>query len=194
MNVFELNELKQCKESFVGSSVQEDLLEDWKGYGEEAFTDMTVSEVAKAIISLINWLQRKEDYQIQQFNAKYYHVGDLCFYDCGLPFPKEAGYQRAGLILNQLGDVVLMVPMTCSQAIHEEATLYPDGSYFLLDPCFLQEKQMNPNTVLLMNNIQYISVSRIIKLIDHIDPASKEFLRVRDQLVQNVLSKKQNEK
>lgn len=189
MNVYELNELKQCKEFFVESVLQKDLLEDWKGYGEEAFAQMTVSEVAKVIISLINWQQRKEDYSVQKYNTSYYRVGDICFYDCGLPFPKEAGYQRAGLILNQLEDVVLIVPISCSQAIYEEATLYPNSSYLLLDPCFLQERRMNPNTVLLMNNVQYVSVSRIIKLIDHIDPISKEFLRVQDQLVKNVLIK-----
>lgn len=183
MNLKELKALKNDKSLFQSYFYRDELMRDWSYYGESIFETMTVNEVSKVLISLVNWSQRKNDYELLDSMKNLYRPGDICFIELGLPYADEDGYQRLCLIVSKTNEKLLIVPMANNKTYYDEAIKYHSPGYMP----FPENEQIggryiSPKTTLLLNDLNFVSPIRVIRPIGHIDEKAELFLEIKKRI------------
>ena len=129
----------------------------------------------QALISIKNYMDRaRNNTSIGQVGIK---KGDICWIDYGVAYKYEAGYQHLGLVLTIHHGKALVVPMTSNsqtyQKSEKEAYLYPLKRF----------GKMQKDSALFLNDAKFISMQRVIKVIEHLNPESENFKEVKQRYI-----------
>ncbi len=148
-------------------------------------------ELAMLSISLQNWTVRK-DRTIAGFP---YNVGDIVYADLGLTYKLELAYPHPVVILENVGNLVLVAPTTTSQELLNEA-YHPidnkEGNKYLRK-VNKGEDNFEETCVVLISNIRTVNPSRLLNKLDTLkvnisDPESL-FVEIKEKMFEYYLPK-----
>lgn len=116
-------------------------------------------------------------------------VGDLCFIDYGTAYRLEAGYQHFGLVVAKSYGKLFVLPMS-SNEMHVtsayEPKLNPEGKRHLFR--FEKSCGLNKDSVLFLNDAKFISASRVIEKLGHLETTSLRFRQILVRIQQTLFT------
>lgn len=148
-------------------------------------------ESALHIISMQNWIQRKET----TTSAKKIDYGQIWFTDLGSNYKPECSYLHPAVVIEMIGNMVLVIPSTTSAQLVADAyhpNDNPSGNKFYRKVGV--SEGFAGTCVLILSNIRAVSKGRLIDLKGAMpgvnDPnKSSVFWEIKDRCL-NLLSQK----
>ena len=151
----------------------------------ELLMDMQTSECAMAIMSLGNWVNRKEFKTCKQTPR----IGDVFYADLGNAYKPEMAYPHPVLVIGEIGNHLMIIPV--SSAPYSVANAYhpttnPKGNKFARK--VLVADGFDCDSALLISSVRTISGGRLLAFKSHI--ANNALLdEVKDVIFQHVYGK-----
>ena len=167
---------------------QKVLLEELlSAYGEH-IRSVKEEESLRLMVSTQNYIKRSQWLKNPDLNVE---VGDLCFIDFGTAYRLEAGYQHFGLVMAKSYGKLFVLPMSSNE--QHVLSAYdlkrnPDGKKHLFR--FDKSCGLNKDSVLFLNDAKFISASRVIERLGHLEVSSLRFRQILfriQQLLFNVV-------
>lgn len=171
------NEIRKLVRVLKGDSEVkiENLIDYYLNHLEDKFYDMSNYQVAKIIISELNY-EKRRDFKSSELNGFKVKVGDICYIDFGRAYINEAGYQHFGIIVGYCNSKALIIPMSSNYSMYQQsfcAKTFPNGKRHLYRLPDLEA--LSRKSVLFLNDMKYINTARIIEVKGHLDPNSELF-------------------
>jgi mRNA-degrading endonuclease toxin of MazEF toxin-antitoxin module len=178
---------KQVKDSSVVLSQYLNLLSNFLPMCNNLYED----ELAMLIISMQTWMNRRNDLTAN-FNC---NLGDIVYTDLGITYKLELSYAHPVVIIENIGNMVLVVPVTTSQEKVNEA-YHPidniDGNKYIRK-VNKDEDNFEETCAVLISNIRTISPGRLIrrkdKLRQNISDPNSLFVEIKNKIFEYYLPK-----
>lgn len=143
-----------------------------------------------SLYDLSSWIISKNRFLLQQksINNKRYKRGQIIYIDFGINYNGEISYNHPGVVLSETYSKVLIVPCSSSRirkAYDAKNKLFPE--YLIGEPT----DGFTKKTVLLLDDVRWVSKSRILK--DFPPISSNLFKNIQDKFLElsaNVFLKK----
>lgn len=156
-----------------------------------ACNNLYEDELAMLIISMQTWMNRRND-----LTAKItYNLGDIVYTDLGVTYKLELSYAHPVIILESIGNMVLVAPTTTSQEKVQEAYHpidNPNGNPYIRK-VNKQEDNFEQTCVILLSNIRAISPGRLISkkssLKQNINDPNSLFIEIKNKMFEYYLPK-----
>jgi hypothetical protein len=154
-------------------------------YGEH-IRSLKEEESLRLMVSTQNYIKRSQWLKNPDLNVE---VGDLCFIDYGNAYRLEAGYQHFGLVMAKSYGKLFVVPMSSneqnvSSAYDQKLNPYGKKHLFRFDKsCGLKK-----DSVLFLNDAKFISASRVIERLGHLEVESVRFRQILLRIQQILFS------
>ena len=144
------------------------------------YKELSEEEKNAYSISKYNHIHKSKKYN--SILIEHIHVGDICFFDFGCAYRYEIGYQHLALVLAKYKTKLLVVPIISVKKTFEpcmEKAYLPKDSY-----------NLNNNSIVLLNDMKWISGMRTLSYIGHINEKDDVFDEIRTKTIQLLFSKK----
>lgn len=178
---------KQAKDSSVVLSQHINLLSNFLPMCNNLYED----ELAMLIISMQTWMNRR-NYLTARFR---YDLGDIVYTDLGVTYKLELSYAHPVIIMENIGNMTLVVPTTTSQEKVNEA-YHPidnkNGNQYIRK-VNKDEDNFEETCAILISNVRAISPGRLISRKDSLkqnitDPSSL-FVEIKNKIFEYYLPK-----
>ena len=147
------------------------------------------SEMAMITASLNRWVLHKNDIS----NTKY-SCGDIVLLEFGMNYSPELSYNHAALILEDIGDMVMVVPATSTEKVYNIAYHpkdNPNGKWYYRR--VMKKDGFTKDCSLILSNLKVVAKSSIIRTIgnltEDINNKNSLFREVRNTILAHTFSK-----
>ncbi len=147
------------------------------------------AEMAMITASLNRWVLHKNDISNEKYSC-----GDIVLLELGMNFSPELSYSHVSLVLENIGNMVMIVPATSTEKVYNEAYHpqdNPNGKWYYRR---VTTKDGFPkNCSLILSNLKVVAKSSIIKpigrLTEDINIEDSLYREIRNTILAHTFSK-----
>lgn len=151
------------------------------------FLDTNKAElIANQLISLDYWMERRE---VETYKISNIKIGEVYMADLGLGYDKEAGFYHPVMILDKIGAVIIVIPISSSTNQVNNA-INGNNKYL----CLIEEKdfenlsnKLDSTSVAILSNIRAIGTNRLLSLIGKIN--NKKAIKIKEETSRIIFEK-----